>query len=62
MVDLGSLVLLTSVFGARVAVLYVALGLVVAVAAAPSFKNWAWSGMWSRSSWRRAAWTSRCRT
>ena len=32
MVDLGSLVLLTSVFGARVAVLYVALGLVVAVA------------------------------
>lgn len=31
MVDLGSLVLLMSVFGARVAVLYVALGLVIAV-------------------------------
>ena len=37
-------------------------GLWANVAAAPSFKNWAWSGMWSRSSWRRAAWTSRCRT
>ena len=32
MVDLGSLVLLMSVFGARVAVLYVVVGLVVAVA------------------------------
>ena len=32
MVDLGSLVLLMSIFGARVAVLYVVLGLVVAVA------------------------------
>lgn len=32
MVDLGSLVLLMSIFGARVAVIYVALGLVVAVA------------------------------
>ena len=32
MVDLGSLVLLTSIFGARVAVVYVVLGLVVAVA------------------------------
>ncbi len=31
MVDLGSLVLLTSIFGARVAVLYVILGLVVAI-------------------------------
>ena len=31
MVDLGSLVLLTSIFGARIAVLYVILGLVVAV-------------------------------
>ena len=31
MVDLGSLVLLTSIFGARVAVLYVLLGLVIAV-------------------------------
>ncbi len=32
MVDLGSLLLLTSIFGARVALLYVAVGLVVAVA------------------------------
>lgn len=32
MVDLGSLVLLTSIFGARVAVIYVVVGLVVAVA------------------------------
>ena len=32
MVDLGSLVLLMSIFGARVAVIYVALGLVIAVA------------------------------
>jgi len=32
MVDLGSLVLLTSVFGAKVAVLYVMLGLIIAVA------------------------------
>ncbi len=32
MVDLGSLVLLTSIFGARVAIIYVALGLVIAVA------------------------------
>ena len=32
MVDLGSLLLLTSIFGARVAVIYVAVGLVVAVA------------------------------
>lgn len=31
MVDLGSLVLLTSIFGARIAVLYVILGLVVAI-------------------------------
>jgi hypothetical protein len=31
MVDLGSLVLLTSIFGARIAVLYVILGLVIAV-------------------------------
>ena len=31
MVDLGSLVLLTSIFGARIAVLYVVLGLVVAI-------------------------------
>ena len=31
MVDLGSLVLLMSIFGARVAVIYVILGLIVAV-------------------------------
>lgn len=32
MVDLGSLVLLMSIFGAKVAILYVVLGLVIAVA------------------------------
>lgn len=32
MVDLGSLVLLMSIFGAKVAVIYVVLGLVIAVA------------------------------
>ena len=35
MVDLGSLVLLMSIFGAKVAVLYVVLGLVIAVAGGP---------------------------
>ena len=35
MVDLGSLVLLMSIFGAKVAILYVVLGLVIAVAGGP---------------------------
>lgn len=39
MVDLGSLMLLMSVFGAKVAVVYVIIGLVIAVAGAPMYAD-----------------------
>ena len=39
MVDLGSLVLLMSIFGAKVAILYVVLGLVIAVAGGTLIDN-----------------------
>ena len=46
MVDLGSLVLLMSVFGAKVAAIYVVVGLVIAVVGGLCWKSWAWNDMW----------------
>jgi hypothetical protein len=57
MVDLGSLVLLMSIFGARVAVVYVILASLWRSSAAPSSKSCTWSGMWRTSSKTPPAWT-----
>jgi len=45
MVDLGSLVLLMSIFGAKVAITYVIFGLIVPSSAAPSLRSCTWSAM-----------------
>lgn len=58
MVDLGSLVLLMSIFGAKVAVLYTIVGLLVAILGGPSSSAWAWSAMWPPSSGPLPGWRS----
>jgi hypothetical protein len=58
MVDLGSLVLLMSIFGAKVAVVYVISASSWRSSAAPSSKSCTWSAMWRTSSKTPPAWTS----
>ena len=46
MVDLGSLVLLMSIFGIKVAVVYVLVGLIIAVIGGTLMKSYIWKSMW----------------
>lgn len=46
MVDLGSLVLLMSIFGGKVAVVYVVLGLIVAVVGGTIIESFIWKRVW----------------
>jgi uncharacterized membrane protein YraQ (UPF0718 family) len=58
MVDLGSLLLLMSIFGAKVAIIYVVVGLIVAVVGGSLMRSSAWRSTSRVLFWRRAAWTS----
>lgn len=58
MVDLGSLVLLMSVFGAKVAVIYVLVGLAIAVAGGTVIEKLHMENMLRASSFPQAAWIS----
>jgi uncharacterized membrane protein YraQ (UPF0718 family) len=46
MVDLGSLVLLMSIFGAKVAVIYVIVGLIIAIIGGSLIESCTWRNMW----------------
>lgn len=56
MVDLGSLVLLMSIFGAKIAIVYVVVGLVIAVIGGTIIEKCTWRTTWKISSVMQTAW------